>query len=729
MYPCRNTAGLVFRDCILLQSQFEEQAARLFPFPARARLYASFREEVTPEYDQWPSFLKKLHQASLHDPNQGNNNIGLFEGSVCCPLQLFDGGLAFLVLDGVDHALLKKFSQDWFCLFQEQIHHLFTALQRGFRHPETGLFNRCALLAGIRNICPDGQKCTEKILYLIHLSFVRRSISGTFNRIQYFADLLNTIENHGLFYLGQGVYALLLNVAGHKEQRLLAHRLQKFLRREKLQRVHIAFGEYASFFHPDNSGKGAVPDPFGKIFAALSLAERRGPFGICDARVLEGQAMHPFVMPPRAVVRKMQRLWRGLDRFCLSLFSVQNISDTGEWLTRACRELLAIHAETMHCVPVSAQEIFVLFPGAGIAEAERRINSLQRELMKKINAPVSVGYCNYPDLDHCKIETIRRCYKALMHGAFYGRDAVVRFDHVSLNVSGDWYFDQGDFRQAVREYAQGLKRAPGEKNLLNSLGVALIEMKQTARAMAAFEEVLQQDPDNDMALVNLGYACLQKGLREKALEYFEKAHTVQYHAGIERPDVLRQLSRLYVYFGRFADALRLVKRWQECADVEQDFMYYRILGRAYLETGSPGPAIRALQTALRIHPRDAESMSLLGLLYIQEGEGVESGEILLKKALSLDDRDPACWLRLARAFALLARYDEALVAVRNSLALRKGSVDARLLQVEILIGLEKRQQARQILARLIRQDALSAVQKRKAEELFSEFFDKSQKET
>jgi tetratricopeptide (TPR) repeat protein len=418
-----------------------------------------------------------------------------------------------------------------------------------------------------------------------------------------------------------------------------------------------------------------------------------------------------------------------MDRFCLALFSQKDASGGDTSLAPAIAGLIFDEQEKFHLVPVSTGQVFVLFSFVDRSEPERYIKKIHHDLQQFQKSPVSVGYCTYPDGNGSRTESIRRCYKALMHGDFYGEGSVVHFDHLSLNVSGDWYFEQGDFRQAVREYSQGLKRMPGEKNLLNSLGVALIEMKRISQAITAFHEVLGQDPDNHMALVNLGYAFLQKGQRGKAQSFFEKAYAVQYHAGLEGVDALRQLSRLYIFSGRFQDALVALGRWQEAGYTEQDFLFHQLLGRAHFETGSAGPAMKALQKALRLHPKDAESMSLLGLLYISENEGEEAGRVLLEKALSLDGSRAVYWYRYGAALLHLARYDEALAAVRKSRRLKKTDIDAGLLLVEILLRQQKMKLARRHLDRLQARNGMSAGQKQRAAKLFSEFFDKSKKET
>ena len=718
--------GLVFRDCILLAEVFEQQASVLFPFPASVCLYVVRHNEKRPDKKRWPSCLADQVQSAARGKNRAP--AGYRDEAVYCRLDLLDSGIAYLVFTGVDAALLKKFSREWYVSFQEQVNQCLLAIRDGYIDPETGLYNRRALLTYLQTECVDNQNSLPGTLYLVHLSFVRRSIPGTFRRIHYFADLLATVENQGLFSLGQNIFALLIQTSNPEEERILARRLQRFLRREKLRQVHISFADCPTFAQVSENDGGS--GPFARMMDALALAERRGPFGICDARVLDGQAMHPFVMPPRAVVRKMQRLWRKMDRFCLALFAQQSDKEEGNSLAPALADLVSAEHRRIHTVPTGSEQCFVLFPFTDCFDPDRCIEKLHRSLQQRLHTPVSVGFCSYPETGDGKTACIRHCYKALMHGTFLGDDSVVRFDHVSLNVSGDWYFEQGDFRQAVREYSEGLKYMPGEKNLLNSLGVALIEMKRIHQAVTAFQEVLAQDPDNLMALVNLGYAYQEMRWPEKALACFEKAHAVQYHAGLEGGvDVLRQLSRLYIYFNRFQDALVTLQRWQQVEDTEQDFLFHQLLGRTYFETKAPGQAMKSLQRALLIHPRDAESMSLLGLLYVLEDEGKDAGESLLQKAIALQESESVHWFRYATALQYMNRIDDALVAVRKTLLLQRTSVDARLLLAELLIKRQRLWQARQHVQRALQQKKLSRQQKKKAEKIFSDFFANSKKET
>ena len=72
-------------------------------------------------------------------------------------------------------------------------------------------------------------------------------------------------------------------------------------------------------------------------------------------------------------------------------------------------------------------------------------------------------------------------------------------------------------------------------------------------------------------------------------------------------------------------------------------------------------------------------MSLLGLLYVEQGEGLELGLTLCRKALALDNFNADHWYRLGRALFHSDDPKAALEAARRCLKLRRGHVAASLL--------------------------------------------------
>jgi tetratricopeptide (TPR) repeat protein len=292
---------------------------------------------------------------------------------------------------------------------------------------------------------------------------------------------------------------------------------------------------------------------------------------------------------------------------------------------------------------------------------------------------VSVGVASWPCLDFTRANLPGNCLKALLHGSFLAPGSVVFFDHLTLNISGDVFFEDGDYRAAIKEYRRGLKWRPGDVNLINSLGVALVECNQERQAAACFQEVLDKEPDNYMALVNLGNVRRTQGQQALAVDCFERALRVPAGEEATRQELLSSLARLYTDLGRFDEATPILEEWRTLPGSDREYLLFRLLGQNFLETGRPEEAIVSCQRALQLFPQDSISMSILGLLYVEQGEGSEVGAALCRKALALDPYNPDHWCRLARALLHSGERDGALEAVRRCLQLRRGHAEGRLL--------------------------------------------------
>ena len=83
---------------------------------------------------------------------------------------------------------------------------------------------------------------------------------------------------------------------------------------------------------------------------------------------------------------------------------------------------------------------------------------LKKELRKDLDSrkSVSAGVACFPFSDFKKSTTPYNCRKALSHAAFFGKSGMALFDAVSLNITGDIYFSDGDFVKAVTEYKRGV---------------------------------------------------------------------------------------------------------------------------------------------------------------------------------------------------------------------------------------------------------------------------------
>ncbi len=618
---------------------------------------------------------------------------GRCRGLLIIPVKLEGGEDVAAVVADIDPGLLDKMSPEWLRELQGRVRQRLDMVRLVFVEPETGLYNSRALMHRLERPCPEGS-C--QAFFLVGVVARVRKASGHLLTTVRVARLLEAMTGDPVFHLGAGFFGLVRDGMSRQEAMDFAHRLQGRLRREGLSKVHVGIA-----VRQGGQQKNEISLFMDECLQAHEVAERRGPFSLCEASSLRDREKHPLAPPPRAVLARLRRAWLGLEQFGLVLLRLEGDGDAMPGLHQAVAGFLPAGQAYF---PVTAAEGYVLLPGASGDAALDWARQAKTGLEQAYpSVPVAFGVCHWPCLEQTKTAMAVNCRKSLLHGRFFGPASVTVFDHVSLNVSGDAYFDEGDYRQAVREYQAGVRMNQGDINLMNSLGVALAELNRHSQAVACFRQVLKKEPDNFMALANLGFALRMLGRDEDALGSFQRAlQSPGYTGPAAAPELSLQLGRLYCNAGRFAEALNVLETLEDRGAGRQEFSLYRLLGEAYMETGREKKAMRSLQRALHLFPQDAAGLSMLGILYLQAGEGDDIALGFCRKAVALDGQGSEHWQRLGWVLLHFQRPEEALAAAGKSLRLRRNNIPATLLMGKVYTMMNKPYPARKRYERVIR---------------------------
>lgn len=156
------------------------------------------------------------------------------------------------------------------------------------------------------------------------------------------------------------------------------------------------------------------------------------------------------------------------------------------------------------------------------------------------------------------------------------------------------YLVRGDFSAAEGIYRQGLHEIPGDTQLLLSLAEAYERTRNFDKAMGAYEDILQKNPDMDIAINNLaslltdykGDAGSLKRARELAI-HFESA---------PQPAFRDTLAWIYYKTGEVDKAIALSEKIVKQAPDTHVFNYH--LGMAYYKKGDMPSAKIYLTKAL-----------------------------------------------------------------------------------------------------------------------------------
>jgi tetratricopeptide (TPR) repeat protein len=677
-------SGFRTHDALVFDDQLVLEVSNLLPIPASVGFW--FHD---PAYRLQHGFSQ---QQEILAAERADTIPFVQDNLLVIPLAIGTQAQVDVVVHDVDPSLLQQMAPEWLLELQGKILQRFSLIRQIYTDPGTGLYNQRAL-----DLLLSGESCW-KSLFLIATVSRRRTIAGSYQKVIQLGSLMEVVTRHPVFYFGQGIFGCVSPQCDRRAALDFSHRLISRLKREKLHRVHVGFSCLTGEQSPDKT--------LHDCWLALLEAERRGPYSLCDAAFLHKRDQHPLAPPPAQVLRKLQRKWRGLTRFGLVL-----IASAGKESLPELEPLLSVAS---YCIALPDDQQFVLLPGCTAARTAKLVKELGGKIENCIGLHPAMGFSHWPSAESSKVDCVRNCRKAILHGSFYGTDAVVGFDFLSLNVSGDLYFDEGDYKQAIREYRTGLKMQPGDINLLNSLGVALAEVNRHREAIDCFSKVLEYKAENHMALVNKGMSCRLIGRDDEAVHCFEKALRCTDHLEQASLELYLQLSRLYCMQEQYDNAVVLLDQWQEAKGTPDEFIFFRLMGEACMGAGRNKDAIQALQRSLQLHPRNSEGLSMLGLLYVLEGQGAEVGLSLCDRAIGMDETESEYYYRLASALFHLDRFNEALPAVRSALKIRRNHDRAVLLRGRIYEGLGSVYQARLSYQRVVAMKTAGNIRKKQA---------------
>ena len=620
-----------------------------------------------------PSDIKKhfhssrmisLVQGILLRDGKSPDRVCSHDNSFFLPFSLGDETVV-AVIQGVDPFLVKKADHEWLIEIRNSALQEFARLKRERVDQDTGLLNTANLhevleilkdISGVTLILielyPRVRSASEAILYS------RKAALSLIN----FADYRFPVH-----YLGHGLFAMVTQQEKEESASRIGAMLISWLRRENFPRVHIGCSRNCV---SADSGRPAL---FDKAWQALQVACRRGPFSFCDFSLLAHPEQHPLRQPSRQVLAGLSRKWKNSGLFSI----VQFQSDTNEPLDDYL-------ADSIDGVIVDEGDYYVFLEGMNSRKALAWARRTIRDIKKKIgrDAILSAGIGSYPLAGFSKKEILHNCRKALLHAAFFGPGSMVVFDAVSLNISGDVFFSDGDLESAVREYKKGLLCDKDNINLLNSLGVTYAIMDKHKTALQYFNRVLALDSNNFMALYNLGLGEVLLGHDESALTRFERAIAVHPDGSEDdsmNNDLQLQVGRLYCVTGAFQKAVDMLLPWYEnTKGAKNAGRAFRYLGKSFHGLNRKHEAMIWLQRALQFDQFDAETMGLLGDVYLEQGEGNEIALSLCEKSVELDPHNPRLRLGLAKAQTACRKYKAAREHLRLCLKNKETKAEAQL---------------------------------------------------
>ncbi|MCB2148122.1 MAG: tetratricopeptide repeat protein [Deltaproteobacteria bacterium] len=304
-----------------------------------------------------------------------------------------------------------------------------------------------------------------------------------------------------------------------------------------------------------------------------------------------------------------------------------------------------------------------VFPHHTAGDGQVLAQELLDAFPEENSPPFTFGVAAYPTINYARTQIVENAEKALEHAGFFGPGTITVFDAVSLNISGDRHYQAGDITGAIEEYKKGLLLDPADVNLHNSLGVCHGVLKDYSNALSAFENAIWLAPEEVMAIYNKGYILLLTGNREAALACFLEADA-------REPDVFEvifHIGQVYIEMGEATKARPYLEAATRANN--RSGAAFKSFGACLDKLGLTREAIQAYKSAVKINPGDAESLSLLGRLYIERRESLDVASVLCEQSVRLSPDNGLFRHRLGHVYLNQGRLDHALAEFELAAAL------------------------------------------------------------
>jgi len=606
--------------------------------------------------------------------------VRLDPDTIILPLEIRDREDLALLLTGLDTLMVQSVDGQWLSDIGAEIIEEFLALRSADLEPLTALYN-----VGRFNQFIAAQDVGEgDHLILVESLPPAQSVKDALTHVSKTARLLEEFNRFSfpLFHLGNSIFCFVINNREAAFVKSICSALTTFARNGGLRKIRAGFSSYHRKRHEKLSVDQVNTVLLDEAWEALQKAGRRGPYAFCDYELLVNPGKFPLSPSSSSSVGKIAYRVQGSDRFSLVYFKPDSVKD--EHLDTIIKDCLA--DETVVFDP---EGYFVVKHGQSAKVAKKWALSIIENVLSDhgTRCSMSAGISSYPFLDYKKSETIKNCQKALLHGSFFGPASAVIFDALSLNVSGDAYFSESDLSGAAREYRRGLELNPEDVNLLNSLGVTYALMNRTTKAQDIFDQVLAIDPENFMARFN-------KGLGEKKLERFQEAvasfskalkhfdSDVDEERGVIH-DLRYQLGLCLYHTGDYNQSIQVLKKYYETNKKQPGHeRCFSFIGKSYYYLHKYKLAASWLQLGLNVNQFDAESLSLLGMIYLKTGEGIDIALRLCEKSVEIEPASLQFQVRYAQAL-------EACGEVKNAAEIYSSCVRSKKTRAAAWLGMAR----------------------------------------
>ena len=268
---------------------------------------------------------------------------------------------------------------------------------------------------------------------------------------------------------------------------------------------------------------------------------------------------------------------------------------------------------------------------------------------------------------------------------------------VTMGLLGLCYVNTDKNISAETAYREAIVLDPDTKDWQVGLAQALLRQKKYEEALAVLEQILLDDPENDLlwssqanaylglddpetavaiqeivdrlgkstpdTLKFMGDIYMSRGLMDLALEYFQRSIK---GGGDDEADTHIETAEIMTARGSYPQALAVIadirKRFSGMLTDEQKLDILRLDARIYIALKKGEEVIPILEQLIERDPLDGQALLLLAEFYSNKGDsaGYARADIFYDRAAKIRDWEEKALLAWARSYVSREKYGDAI---------------------------------------------------------------------
>ena len=239
-------------------------------------------------------------------------------------------------------------------------------------------------------------------------------------------------------------------------------------------------------------------------------------------------------------------------------------------------------------------------------------------------------------------------------------------NHANAHLAlGQLYLNRNDPERAILELRAALKTDPGLDGAHASLGRAYRAIGDLPSSVTVLKQGIERNPNDQESRYVLGQVLMTMGRSDEGRREMEtyrrlQEQIAQTNSTFEMAVQLARAGELDRAEDLLKDALRLAPRYAPAL---------RVLGAVFLNRGNSRRALEMLQQALTSNPLNPETYFNLGAAYFRSGKLSEALD-MTQRALVLEEEDARFYALLGDIYSKMNRTAEARAASEQAARLR-----------------------------------------------------------